>query len=152
MPSLDEILNEWDNDSNMDYSECGEEARKIPRLHAKYLRWLTAEKLALDSFDLALNKITLEKKKYYNDGVKSLPEYEEKKAKWKTAEHPGKIIIKTMREDYLDADDDIHEARVARNQCNQRINALDMILKSVMNRGYLITNMITWQQYTGGGK
>ena len=36
--TLDEVLEEWHKDSQLDRTELGEEALKIPQLHSKYYK------------------------------------------------------------------------------------------------------------------
>ncbi len=48
---LDEILNLWDIDSQMDPMDLSEESVKSARLHAKYYRYFSKEKLILVSME-----------------------------------------------------------------------------------------------------
>ena len=38
--TMEEIMEAWSNDSNIDRTELGEESLKIPQLHSKYYKML----------------------------------------------------------------------------------------------------------------
>jgi len=62
---LDEILDTWAEDCNMDRTELGEEALKIPKLHSKYLRTYTEERLLLRRMEEERKQLVLLKVDYY---------------------------------------------------------------------------------------
>jgi len=149
---LEEILAEWDKDVEINYTELGEEARKIPRLHAKYLRMLTMEKLTLKQLESKFKKFKFTKQQYYLDGPSNMAEFEQKKKEWKTVPEIQRTIPRTLVDGYLEVDEDIDTMKLRLELAQTKIDALDFIMKSIMQRSYLINNMITWQQWNGGGK
>lgn len=54
---LADIMNEWDKDSKIDEANLATESIGVPRLHSKYLRILTTEKVIL-------NNLIIEKDSY----------------------------------------------------------------------------------------
>ena len=45
--TLDELLENWKADSEIDRTELGNEAIKIPQLHSKYFKFYSTERLTL---------------------------------------------------------------------------------------------------------
>ena len=41
--NIDEIHLEWENDCDINIAQLSEEVRRVPKLHAKYYRYYTAE-------------------------------------------------------------------------------------------------------------
>lgn len=149
---LEEILAAWDEDSKIDSTELGEEARKIPRLHAKYLRWLSTEKMTLRSLESEYRRFRFEKQQYYIEGPENIQEYEEKQKLWKTVPNRQRTVLRTAVDDHLDADIDVDTLRLKKELCQTKIEALEMIMSEIMYRNNKISSMIQWEQWKGGGK
>ena len=58
--TLEEIQNLWSKDANVDRTELGEEAIRIPQIHSKYFKIFSTERLKL-------KKQELENKQLYTD-------------------------------------------------------------------------------------
>ena len=56
---LDDIYVEWGTDSEIDSTELGNEALKIPKLHNKYFKIYTHEKLILRKFETQFKQLKL---------------------------------------------------------------------------------------------
>ena len=69
----DEILDEWNQDGIIDPAHLDKESLNIPRLHAKYLRYLSNEKMVLRAYETELKKISLAKFEFllHGDTVES---------------------------------------------------------------------------------
>ena len=147
---LEEILAEWDVDKEMDSTELGEEARRIPRLHAKYLRYLMTEKTVLRQLESAHRRLLIEKQEYYVDGAANIAEYEQKKIIWKTVPAKGKRYIRSTVEQFFAVDDDVDTSRLTKETSQIKIEALEIIMKSIFTRGYLVSNQIDWAKWKGG--
>ena len=48
---LEEIYTEWDVDSDIDTTDLGNESIKIPKLHNKYYKLFSSEKLLLRKYE-----------------------------------------------------------------------------------------------------
>jgi hypothetical protein len=48
---IEDILELWKEDANVDRTELGDEALKIPKLHHKYYQIYISEKLTLRSYE-----------------------------------------------------------------------------------------------------
>ena len=141
----DEILDEWNRDGIIDPAHLDNESLNIPRLHAKYLRYLSDEKMLLRAFEGELKKLSLAKFEFllHGDTVES------KEAGWELP--PQGRLMRTEIDRYLAADDDISKMTYRLENQKQKVYILEDILKVIHGRNYLITNAIKFQIFQGGG-
>lgn len=143
--TIDEIITLWNDDVNIDQTELSSESLKIPKLHNKYYQILINEKLLLKKLEIDFKKLKLEKYEFYTQG----PNEETNKKGW---ELPAKgIILKSDIPLYMEADEDLCTIILKISYQLEKIECLESIIKSIMNRGYLIKNAIEWQKFTMGG-
>ena len=65
MATIDELLSEWDEDSNMDDNHISDESIRVPKLHAKYIRYLMQAKLKITKYNNDFNVLKKTKFRYY---------------------------------------------------------------------------------------
>jgi len=141
---LDDILNMWTEDCNMDRTELGEEALKIPKLHSKYLRHYTEERLTLRKMEEDRKQLALLKSDYYR-GV--LPSEDLKANGWE----PFRLsVLKSELHMYIDADQDIINSNLKISMQNEKVDTLESIIRSINNRGYLIKSAIDYEKFKVG--
>ncbi len=144
---LEDIEKEWANDSIISPLKLDEESLKIPRLHAKYHRILTEEKIRLIKIQEKLQELeyiyeqfysktlTLEELQQYN-----LPAVLDKK--YVKPEIP-KAVANTK---------EVIEYKRKLGIQHVKLELLDSIMKSIMNRNWIIKDAITWRQFESGVK
>jgi hypothetical protein len=143
--NIDEISDLWKSDTNIDITELSSESLKIPKLHHKYYQILINEKMLLKKLEYDFKKLKLDKYEFYTQG----PTEETIEKGW---ELPAKgIILKSDIPMYMEADQDIINISLKITYQQEKIDYLDSIIKSIMNRGFLIKNAIDWQKFTLGG-
>ena len=141
---IEEITAQWKDDSVIDKTELGDEAMKIPKLHHKYYQILISEKLLLRSQEAEMKQLKLDKYEFYTQG----PNEETESKGWKL---PAKgLILKTDIPMYMDADSDIIKLSLKIGLQQEKIEFLDSIIRSLMNRGYNIKAAIDWTKFTMG--
>ena len=141
---IDEILNLWKEDCVIDKTEIGDEAIKIAKLHHKYFQILVNEKFTLKSYEAEMKKLKLEKYEFFTQG----PNEDTQKKGWKL---PAKgIILKTDIPMYMDADDDIIRVSLRIGAQQEKIELLEYIIKTIMNRGYNLKVVLEWQKFING--
>lgn len=141
---LEEIFELWEKDSQIDKTELGDAALDIPKLHHKYFQILSKEKLILRSLEAEMKKLKLDKFEFLTMG----PTEDTKDKGWKLP--PKGMILKTELPMYIDADDDIVRLSLKIGYQQEKIELLESIIKTVINRGFLIKNAIDWQKFTMG--
>jgi len=141
---IDEIMNMWEGDSKIDPTELGEESIKIPKLHHKYYQIFAQERLKLLKFTSELKKLKLEKYEFFSQG----PNDETRAKGWEMP--PKGMILKADIPMYMDADDDIIKMNLKIGYQQEKVEFLESIIKSLVNRGFQIKAAIEWQRFTMG--
>ena len=143
--NIDDILNFWQEDVKIDRTELGDEALNIPKLHHKYYEIYVKERLTLRKFEAELKQLKLDKYEFLTQG----PNEETKDKGWRL---PAKgMILKGDIPMYLEADQDIINLSLKIGLQQEKIELLDSIIKSIMNRNFVIKNAIDWNRFTMGG-
>lgn len=141
---LDEIYVEWDKDSKIDTTDLGNESIKIPQLHNKYFKVYTSEKLLLRKFEAEMRELKLEKYEFYTQG----PTKETQEKGW---DLPAKgLILKSDIPMYMDGDKQLIELSLKIGYQQEKIELLESIIKSLVNRGFQIKSAIDWHKFTMG--
>lgn len=142
--TIDEIINLWKEDVCIDKTELGHESLRIPILHGKYLTILNKEKKVLRRLEAEMKQLKLDKYEFFTQG----PSEETRDKGWKLP--PKGMILKSDLPMYMDADKDIIELNLKIGEQMDKIEYLDSVIRTIMNRGYLIKNAIDWQKFTMG--
>jgi hypothetical protein len=141
---IEEIFTEWKKDSVIDKTELGDEALSIPKLHHKYFQLMVSEKLLLRSHEAEMKKLKLDKYEFLTMG----PTEETKEKGWKLP--PKGMILKQELPMYIDADPDIIKLSLKIGLQQEKIELLESIIKTIINRGFIIKNAIDWTRFTMG--
>lgn len=141
---LEDIFEVWKEDSNIDRTELGEESLKLPKLHHKYMKMYSREKLILHKLDTEMKSLKLDKYEFYTQG----PNEETQAKGWKI---PAKgLILKSDIPMYMDADRDIINMSLKIGYQKEKVELLESIIKNITNRGFAIKNAIDWAKFQMG--
>jgi len=141
---IEEIFTQWEKDSKIDKTELGDEALNIPKLHHKYFQILVSEKLLLRAHESEMKKLKLDKYEFLTQG----PNEETRDKGWKLP--PKGVILKAELPMYIDADPDIIRLSLKIGLQQEKIELLESIIKTIINRGFIIKNAIDWTKFTMG--
>ena len=141
---IDDIYNEWEKDSQIDRTELGEESLKIPKLHHKYFKIFTHERLVLRKQEADLKQLKLEKQEFYTLG----PTEETHERGWQLPPR-GKVLKSEVSHD-IDADKDIVNLSLKIGIQQEKIELLESIIKSLTGRGFNIKAAIEWEKFKVG--
>lgn len=140
---LDEIFEEWKVDSDIDRTELGNEALKIPKLHHKYYQIFTNERLILRKFEADYKQLKLGKYEFYTMGPN-----EDTSPHWKLP--PRGMLLKADVPMYMEADKEMVELSLKIGLQQEKVELLESIIKSLINRGFQIKSAIEWTKFTMG--
>lgn len=141
---IDQITALWEADCKIDVTEVGQAAVDIAKLHNKYLKILSNERLALKKCEADMKQLKLEKYEFYTQG----PNEETQAKGWKL---PAKgLILKADIPMYIDADQDIINLSLKIGLQQEKVEVLDSILRTIMNRSYHINAFIEWEKFKNG--
>ena len=141
---IEDILDQWKNDSYIDRTELGDAALVIPKLHHKYYQIYINEKLTLRSQEADMKKLKLEKYEFFSQGHTE----QTRNLGW---ELPARgLILKADIPMYMDADTELIKLSLKIGIQQEKIELLESIIKSLTNRGYQIKSAIDWVKFTMG--
>lgn len=141
---LEDILVEWEKDSQQDSSELAQELSRIPYLHHKYLKIFTHERIQLAIHENKLKQLYLLKLNYYRG---NLDQDTIREQGWEPFQ------LKLMKEDiptYINADQDYSDLSLKLQYQKEKVAALESIIKHINNLGYNIKSQIDWLKFTNG--
>jgi len=147
--TIDDIFAQWDIDSNINRAELGKEATNIPKLHNKYYRYFINEKLILHKKTSEFKQVSALRYDLYagtldDDTIKQLGWVED----W---EKYGRIrILKTEIQRYIEADRVLIDLQLKIQLQKEKVELLDSIIKSFVNRGFQIKNDIEFTKFQMG--
>jgi hypothetical protein len=141
---IEDIFNQWKEDSEIDKTELGDEALKIPKLHHRYYQMFISERLLLRSYEAEMKQLKLDKWEFYTQG----PNEETKEKGWTL---PAKgLILKADIPMYMEADKDIVKLSLKIGIQQEKIELLESIIKSLTNRGYNIKTAVDFLKFISG--
>jgi hypothetical protein len=145
---LESILSEWKEDAEIDRYKLDDTSIDTPKLHAKYLQYLSLTKLQLKRAEHAQRTLFKDKFMYY-EGKMSQEEINSKK--WQYDPFEGNIPTKAMKEKMADADTDIQRSEEKIEYLKVTISTLEEIIQTLRWRHSTIKNIIDWRRLESGG-
>jgi hypothetical protein len=142
---LDDILDAWDTDTEIDDSKLDRAALKQPKLHHKYLKMLSHEKLRLKQLMGDAATLRTEKYEFYTMG----PTKETVEKGWEFPSR-GKILNKDASM-YMDGDKEIITMNLRVALQAEIVASLELIMKEINNRNWVIGRAIDFQKLMAGG-
>ena len=142
--NINDIYELWEIDSHFEREELTEETLKIPKLHSKYLRILSEERLRLKTFESSYKKLFRIKHEYYRG---DLDGDTLKEMGW--SQNPLKILRQDL-DMYIQQDEDIIEMSNKVTLQKEKISLVESIMQQISNRGYQIKSIIDWEKFKAG--
>lgn len=142
--NVEDILDAWREDASMSPTDIGSESLKTPMLHHKYLQILVQEKLVLKKHKYKYKRLYKEKWEYFL-GFMSQEHMEERG--WEPM--PLKIIKQDV-DKYIESDEQIAQLQLLIEYQEEKIDALESIIKTINNRGFQIKNYIDFEKFKMG--
>jgi hypothetical protein len=147
MMNIDQIIEMWKKDAEIDELNLDETSRQSARLHAKYLELLSHSKLRLKKTELDF-KVLLKNKWLWYNGKMSKDQIDE--LGWEYDALNGLKILKGEMDYYYDADPHIQEMQAKIEYQKAVIDTLQEIMENIKWRHQNIKNMIEWRKFTSG--
>jgi hypothetical protein len=142
---LEDIYDLWSEDCVIDPTELKTESLNTSKLHNKYMKIYSSERLMLLKMESEMKVLKKEKFIFYVEG----PSKESQEKGWIV---PAKgMILKTEIPMYLEADNDIIAMSLRIGYQKEKVDTVESILKNLHNRGFAIKNAIEWHKFNNGG-
>jgi len=143
MKNLDEILEEWRKDSDIDRTEPGKALLDIPKLHSKYLNALSQHRMLAKQAEFNYNKWKKIKWEYYTG---KLDDDELQKYGWE----PFPFVIKSDLSTYLESDEDLNKYMAKKAIHEEIVEVCTAILKELNARTFQLRDYISWEKFIQG--
>ena len=141
---IEAIMEEWEKDSDIDKTELGDAALKLAKLHHKYYRFLVNERMIVRTYESDMHVLKLDKYEFFTQG----PNEETVKKGWTL---PAKgLILKADIPMYMSADQEIINLSLRIGLQEEKIQALESIIRTLNSMGYNIKAAIDWQKFING--
>ncbi len=144
MKQLDDLLEMWRKDAEIDRTEPGKELLNIPKLHSKYVTILSNHRLMLKDAEFQLNRWKKIKWEYYTG---KLDDDDLKKYGW----DPFPFTLKSDITTYLEADEDINKYKAKKILHEEIVDVCIAIIKELNSRTYQLRDFIAWERFVNGG-
>lgn len=144
MKTLDQVLELWSIDAEMDRTQLGNELINIPKLHNKYLSILVKHKLAAKKAQSSYAQMKNLRSLWH---LGKLSQDELILHGW---EPSPLTVLKAELGGYLDADKNlikILERKMFHDEC---VYALESIMGEIKNRNWELRSFIDWTKFTSG--
>lgn len=131
-------------DMKIDTVDLDKESLAVPQLHNKYLNFYSDARL---SYKKLKTKYSILKKKKWEYYTGKMSKEELTELKW------NPLSLKIIRQDvdiYLESDPDLMAINAQMILEEEKIEYLESILKSIMNRHWSIRSAIEWRKFTNG--
>ena len=143
MKQIDDLLNLWAKDSEIDRTEPGKALLDIPTLHSKYLNILSRHRLLSKEAEFKYNKMKKLKWEYYTGKMDddTLAKYG-----WE----PFPYILKSDINTYFESDEDLNKFQAQKIMHDEIVNICEAILKELNSRTYQLRDFISWERFIQG--
>lgn len=148
MFDIENILNMWKVDSEIDEMKLDDASQQSARLHGKYLEMMSISKLQLKKKEQQL-KILLKDKWLYYNGKMTKAEMDTRGWPY----DPFNGLTKPLKGEmdfYYDSDEDIQKMDAQIEYIKTTIDTLKEIMDNIRWRHQNIKNMVEWRKFTSG--
>ena len=143
MKQLEDLLEMWRQDSEIDRTEPGKALLDIPKLHSKYLNILSRHRLLAKEAEFKYNKWKKLKWEYYTG---KLDDDELAKYGWS----PFPFVLKSDITTYLESDEDLNKYQAQKVMHDEVVDICQSILKELNSRTFQLRDFIAWERFIQG--
>tara|TARA_R110000868_G_scaffold79604_25_gene226465 strand:+ start:797 stop:1231 length:435 start_codon:yes stop_codon:yes gene_type:complete len=142
--TLDQYLDEWTADADLDLSALEHAARNVPLLHAKWWKFYTTERLRYRKLDADYKVLYRQKWEYF---LGKMDDVERLALGW--APQPLKILSQNVGI-YIEGDPDIQKILLKKVYLEEILKFIEDVLKQVNNRNFTIKSAIDFLRFKNG--
>ena len=144
MIKLEELLNQWTKDSKIDETNIKIELVSIPKLHAKYIRYLNEHKMASIKAKFEYDKMKTIRSEYYlgHLDIETLEQYG-----WEQFDIQ---VSKAGLEKYINSDESLIKLLQKKTYHDQVIYTCESILNEIKSRTWQLKSLIDYEKFLSG--
>lgn len=141
---LEAIHAEWEVDSRIDETEIVREEGRIPLLHAKYLRLLSEERMLKRKLEEDLRVMEAD----VADRLTGVMSQEDLESRGWSPER--RRYLRSEVSPAVQVDPQVVELKLRVALQAEKVDVLDSIVRSIMNRNFILKGMIDWIKFRSG--
>jgi len=142
--TLDDYLNEWRADADLDLSALDEAARNVPLLHAKWWKYYSHERLRYRKIDSDYKLLYRQKWEYF---LGKMDDADRERLGWEPL--PLKILSQNVAV-YMEGDPDIQDLLKKKAYLEELLKFIEDVLKQIHQRNYHVKNCIDFLRFKNG--
>jgi hypothetical protein len=143
MTKLEELLEMWRKDAQIDRTQPNVELINIPQLHSKYLTIMSKHRLQSKEAEFKFNKYKKIKWEYYTG---KMDDDELKKYGWE----PFPFVLKSDITTYFDSDEDLNKLSASKIMHDEIVDVCQSIMKELNSRTFQLRDYIAWERFIQG--
>lgn len=143
MTKIEELLEMWRKDCDIDRTEPGKALLDIPKLHSKYLMILSKHRLLSKEAEFKYNKMKRLKWEYYTG---KLDDDQLRQYGWE----PFPYVLKSEITTYLESDEDINKYIAQKTVNDEIVELCQSIMKELNSRTFQLRDYIAWERFIQG--
>lgn len=144
---IEDVLEMWKSDSEIDDLNLDEESRKSANLHSKYLEMLSVARLQLKRREMEFHTLLKDKWLHYNG---KMPKEDIDARGWDYDPLNGLKVLKGDMNKFYDSDPDIQKAQAQIDYTKELVSVLEEVMGNIRWRHQNIKNIIEWKKFTAG--
>lgn len=142
---LSDIQEEWSKDSIINETNLGQESVRVPTLHAKYITYLSKNKLLLRKAESDYFNTRRLKYRYYRGEMSR-----EELAGLEWEQFQGNKPLKNEMDEFLQCDKDLNDLQDKIEYYKTVVYTLEQIIRSINSRTWDIKTAVEWTKFTNG--
>mgnify|MGYP006267075833 CR=1 FL=1 len=142
---VNDLIEMWEKDAVIDQTDPGKEILRIPLLHSKYVKQLTAHSLAVKSCGIEYSKMRKIKWEYYTGKLNG-----DKEKLDKYGLEPFQFVLKGDVNTYLESDEHLTKLTAKRALHEQAVELCNLIIKELNNRTWQLREFMTHERFIMG--
>jgi chemotaxis regulatin CheY-phosphate phosphatase CheZ len=144
--TIDEINELWNKDCNIDEVDLKHATLDTPKLHAKYLGFLSEAKIRRLKLQKKRKQLQVTLKEYYSGELNNPQDLKE------LNREPFKLqVLNSQIQHYIEADTEMVEITLAKGYQDELISTLEDIMRMIHSRNFIISNIINYMKFMEGG-
>jgi len=144
-PPLEQLMEQWEKDSEIDITDPGREILRIPILHNKYNKYLSLHNLAAKRVEMELNKFKKLKWEYYNG---KMDQTKLQELGWE----PFRFTLKSDISVYIDGDEDLSKLKQKKAYHEESSRFCEAVMKELQSRTYQLKAHMDWERFIQGAR
>ena len=143
--TLDNLMEMWDADCEINENHLDKESIKTAKLHSKYVRMLMQHKMKIAALEAEYNNLRQKKFRYYRG---EMSREELKELNWD--QWQGVKPLKNEMVEFLEGDSDLTKINLKKDYIKVMVDAIESIMGQIKSRDWSIRNAVEFKKFIAG--